>query len=298
MRDREWKSDMEIDDIIQKQKKKGSLGMLLLIIGVVLLVPFAFAGSVFGMVVGIVIFGIGFYYRQQARQTIKDSMMEGAILPALRRVFEDVEYNPDRRISDGMIRDMNMKFDFRVDKIEGNDYVKARYHGIGIQMSDIRLITVDKENPDPEDYTVTEKEEFRGLWLICEFPRRFRTDLLLRDRKGLIDKLIKNEIKTEDAAFNRQFVIESGDEQTVFDILTPHMIEYIQDMKKKVNGRIYLRFRRDGKLCLALNTGKDFFEVGKFRKASAEVLREQFAQEIRFVTDLLDELLKIEALYG
>ena len=72
----------------------------------------------------------------------------------------------------------------------------------------------------------------------------------------------------------------------MFYLLTPHMMERVLHMDALANGDSYLRFGRDGRVHIAVATGRNLFEVGA--DANAEALREKFRSEIRSVTQLLD----------
>lgn len=291
------RSDAELDAIIAKNKKRATKGNIIMAVGIVALICVAFTMNVILIALAIIVIGIGFYFEHSAKEAIKGCMTDAALLPALNEVFDKVRYSAEDHIPEGVIRNTGMGFDFSIDKISGSDYVKAEYKGVSVEMSDITLFTVSTYTDDDGDETETEKRRFEGLWLICDFHKHFSADLLLRERDGVADKLLKKGIKTENDSFNKQFYIESESEHDVFYILTPHMMEYIQAMDKKAGGRTYMRFKKEGKLILALDTGRDFFEINNVRKASAESIREQFVSEVRYVTDLIDELKLVKTLY-
>ena len=72
--------------------------------------------------------------------------------------------------------------------------------------------------------------------------------------------------------------------------------EYILSMAGKSGGDVYLSFLRGGKLHIAVQTGKDFFELGK-SAAKVDELRQKFLRELRWFTDIIDELRVEETLY-
>ena len=67
-------------------------------------------------------------------------------------------------------------------------------------------------------------------------------------------------------------------------------------MAGKSGGDVYLSFLRGGKLHIAVQTGKDFFELGK-SAAKVDELRQKFLRELRWFTDIIDELRVEETLY-
>jgi len=291
------KTDAELDEIIAKNKKRAMIGYVIAVIGILFLLAVALTMNVVLIVLAIIVIGIGGYFVVSAKEAIKSCMKEAAIIPALEAVFDNVQYDADEHIPDDVIMDTDMGFDFTIDEISGSDYIKAEYKGVNIELSDITLTTITETIDDDGNTDRSEARRFEGMWLICDFHKQFTADLLLREREGIADKLLKRGIKTENDAFNKQFYINSESEHDVFYILTPHMMEYIQAMDKKAGGRTYMRFEKEGRLILALDTGRDSFEINKIRTANAASLREQFISEVRYVTDLIDELKLVKTLH-
>ena len=74
------------------------------------------------------------------------------------------------------------------------------------------------------------------------------------------------------------------------------MMEYIITMADKSGGTVYLSFLRNGKMHIAVKTGRDFFELGK-SNANVEELRQKFLGELRWFTDMIDTLRVEDTLY-
>ena len=96
--------------------------------------------------------------------------------------------------------------------------------------------------------------------------------------------------------FDTRFCVRADDPQEAYAILTPRMMEYILTMADKSGGTVYLSFLRDGKLYVAVQTGRDFFELGK-SNAHVEGLRQKFLGELRWFTDMVDTLRVEDTLY-
>ena len=74
------------------------------------------------------------------------------------------------------------------------------------------------------------------------------------------------------------------------------MMEYILTMADKSGGDVYMSFLRDGKMQVAVKTGRDFFELGK-SNADLEELRRKFLGELSWFTDIVDTLRVEDTLY-
>lgn len=64
---------------------------------------------------------------------------------------------------------------------------------------------------------------------------------------------------------------------------------YILTMADKSGGTVYMSFLRNGKMHVAVKTGRDFFELGK-SNTDVGVLRQKFLGELRWFTDMIDTL--------
>lgn len=67
------------------------------------------------------------------------------------------------------------------------------------------------------------------------------------------------------------------------------MMEYILAMADKSGGEVYMAFLRSGKLNIAVQTGRDFFELGT-SSANIGSLRQKFLGELKWSTDIIDTL--------
>ncbi len=207
---------------------------------------------------------------------------------ALSQVFERVEYNPLGRLPDHIMCMDGINLPFDVDRVEGSDHVRAIYKGMELEFSDIKLIDRRSNGKNTTYVTV-----FEGLWLVCDFSKEISGEILLQEDNRsfrFIDKLAHHGkvIDTENEKFNKKYLIVADDEHDAFYVLTPHMMEYIEEMDARGMGVSYMRFTRAGKIYIAINSGKDLFEVDS--KTAPDMMVEKFLSEIYYVTGLLDTL--------
>ncbi len=282
-------SDIELEAKVRKVHKRSMIGVAMIVLGVLgailCIIPAFFIGVVAGFIVAVV----GIIIRKKYADEVKRLISENLVRSALGSVFEDVQYDAFGHIPDSVVENTNMNFPFDFDEISGSDYVRATYQGLNVEMSDLTLVNVttrvDSDGHIHHDRTTV----FRGMWRICDFGKELAADLIISERTAIGKKLGLGGVKTENEAFNKQFHIESGDEHTVFYVLTPHMMEYIVQMDAKGAGDTYMHYTRQGKVHIAINSKRDSFEIGH-GKPDVAALREKFLSEIRYVTDLIDEL--------
>lgn len=288
--------EMQLETSLQELRRKKKLSLPFFIAAGVLFILFFLLESmiVFILSIGSLIAGIAIYSIQSS--AIKDLISTTLVPSVLGEIFQNVRYDHDGHIPDHIIRSTDMDFPFSYDKIKGSDYIQATYKGLNIQLSDIRLIDVrthvsSKGHVRREEHTV-----FKGMWMICDFGKELSADLTVRERAIKGFKLFrgKNDVQTENEAFNDKFVIRSSSDHDAFYVLTPHMMEYILSMDTKGKGDTYLRFERYGSVHIVINSGRDSFEISSSKDLGQ--FRKQFYDEIRYITDLIDELRLAETL--
>lgn len=266
------------------------IGIILMIIGIIgFMIPLIVAGLVIAIIAGVI--------RNGRKSTIKKQLSDNLVKSALEDVFDNVIYEPFKAMPRSLVWESDMMLPVSFNTVEGSDHIKASYKGLDIEMGDVSLVDSGEiYNDETQMYEKVESTVFRGQWLVCDFGRELVSDVKLAARSRADRALKKASIKTENEEFNKRFTIVSDNEQEAFYILTPHMMEYIMSMADKGGGEVYMSFLRKGKLHIAVKTNRDFFEMGS-GSPDAAALRRKFTGEIRYFTDLIDELKLTDTIY-
>ncbi|MFI3291177.1 MAG: DUF3137 domain-containing protein [Opitutales bacterium] len=202
-------------------------------------------------------------------------------------IFENFDYNPTNRIDNHILRSQ-MFLNGRIDEISGSDYISANYKGLELEMSDVSLtevkVTIDSKGRRRE----SRHKFFKGLWCVCDLKRTLQTDLWIIEKRGFLNSH-HGTVDTDNEAFNKHFAVYTKTPVEAFYVLTPHMMEYIEAIDKKVDGKIHLRFLPDGKLYIAINSNRDSFEFG-FNCTIPEAM-EIIKKDLGYITDFIDELM-------
>lgn len=239
---------------------------------------------------------VGGYHLSKNTSTLKKLLGDNVVSSVLGEVFDNVDYNPFGKIES--IGSEGMVFPFSVEKVQGSDHIRATYKGLQIELSDIELTHVE-DVYDSENDRWEEKEQkvFQGQWLICDFGKELSGEVRLSANPKKLRKQHKNDsVEMENEAFNKRFLVTAGNAQEAYYVLTPHMMEYILAMADKSGGEVYMAFLRGGKLHIAVQTGRDFFELGR-SEANIDSLRQKFLGELRWFTDIIDTLRVEDTLY-
>ena len=225
------------------------------------------------------------YQWSKASSTIKkllsDNIISGVIKEAL---GDEVEYNPWGKINPG-----SMVFPFSYNCADGSDHIKAVYNGLNIELGDIELID-ESEFTEEDGHTEKNKVRFfKGQWLTCDFGKELAGEVYISEWTQKDRRSMKSNVVMDNEQFSKRFCVRADDPQEAYYILTPHMMEYILTMADKSGGTVYLSFLRNGKMHVAVKTGREFFELGK-SNTDVGVLRQKFLGELRWFTDMIDAL--------
>lgn len=228
----------------------------------------------------------------KASGAIKKLLSDNIISSVLKETLGDtVEYNPWGRLEPGY-----MVFPFDYNRATGSDHIKAVYNGLNIELSDIELIN-ETEYTDEDGHTErSSTTHFKGQWLICDFGKELAGQVYISEWGKKDRRSMKSNVTMDNEQFGKRFCVRADDPQEAYYILTPHMMEYITNMADKSGGTVYMSFLRDGKMHVAVKTGRDFFELGN-SNADVEVLRQKFLGELRWFTDMIDTLRVEDTLY-
>ena len=222
------------------------------------------------------------------KKLLSDNIISGVLKEAL---GDAVEYNPWGTINPG-----SMVFPFDYNCANGSDHIKVVYHGVNVELGDIELID-ESEVTDEEGRTEkTRNTQFKGQWLTCDFGKELAGEVYISERTKKARKSLKSDVTMDNEQFAKRFCVRANDPQEAYYILTPHMMEYITAMADKSVGTVYLSFLRNGKMHVAVQTGHDFFELGK-TNTDVETLRQKFLDELRWFTDIVDTLRVEDTLY-
>ena len=225
----------------------------------------------------------------KVKQLLSDDVVSGVLKEAL---GDTVVYSPLGTINPGP-----MVFPFSYNCVEGSDHIKAVYHGLKIELGDISLI--DESEFTDNETGQTEKQSllyFKGQWLTCDFGKELAGEVYISERAKKKRRGMKSDVSMDNEQFDTRFCVRANNPQEAFYILTPHMMEYITAMADKSGGLVYMSFLRSGKMHVAVQTGRDFFELGKTH-TDAETLRRKFLGELRWFTDIVDTLRVEDTIY-
>ena len=255
------------------------LGMVIAVVGIIL------GGNIVLIIIGGVILGLGQMVQGKSKDKASQQTFE-AIAPDIVSVaFENVQMNPTPHLLDA--EDTNIPLPSHT-HCSGSGYIRGTYRGLTTELCTVRLTEVSEfQREETGLWEKNEQEVYTGQWLLCELNREFPTWLTIWPREGL-DKLFSAKIiKTGNEVFDKRFNLSSDDAQAALRLLTPGRIEQILALADSSFGKFAVNLNRDGRLYLAVHSGRSFFDIGKGRE-TPEQLRQRFAHELKWFTDMID----------
>ena len=244
-------------------------------------------------IVFIVIALIGGYLLEKNSSKLKKLLSDNVISGVIKEALGDaVEYNPWGKINPG-----SMVFPFSYNCADGSDHIKAVYNGLNIELGDVELIDKTEDTDIETGQTETSRNtQFKGQWLTCDFGKELSGEVYISEWTKKDRRSMKSNVTMDNEQFSKRFCVRADNPQDAYYLLTPHMMEYIITMADKSGGTVYMSFMRNGKMHVAVKTGRDFFELGK-SNADVGKLRQKFLGELRWFTDIVDTLRVEDTLY-
>lgn len=213
------------------------------------------------------------------------------VLKSLNNIFEDIKYNPNNGFKEEYIEKIGMLD--TGDSYSSNDYISGKYKNISFEQSDIHIQEErEEENADGEKETewVT---TFMGRLMIFDFNKNFKANIQVTncyfDANTLPWSKKFTRVKMEDAEFNRSFMVFAENEHEAFYILTPHFMEKLKEITKKLKCGVMFCFV-DNKLHIAVDNYKDLFEYNVFNPINEKEIEESITKDIKLITNFVEEL--------
>ena len=245
--------------------------------------------SIFAFVISFIILS---FATRKPRQKYESAYKEFFVLTSLKTIFHNVEYYPQIGISRDVLKNTGMVY--TGDRYSSNDYIKGKYKDVEFSQADVFIEEEHKDSDGDSTYVTL----FRGRWMTFEFPKKFAFKLEVVQRGfgcAIVPKSTKTgkrvkRFETESTTFNKLFNVYAEDGFEMFYILTPDIIQRIEDMASNPKARLVLCFV-DNKLHVGLHNNTDAFEAPNPKypideKAECERISADISVIIRFIDSL------------
>ena len=261
-------------------------GKLLSLLGVVIAVAgILLGGNLVLIVLGGIVLALGQAVQSRSKEQTGQQTFDAMAPGIAGAVLENVQMNPTPPLLNA--EDTNIPLP-RHTYCSGSGYIRGVYQGSTTELCTIKLTEEDEFLREETGlWEKNEREVYTGQWMLCQLNREFPTWLTIWPR-GALDKLSgAGTIKTGSEAFDKRFLLTGGDEAAVLRILTPSRLERLLALADASFGKFAINLNPDGRLYLAVHSGRGFFQIGRGRENPAQ-LRERFVRELTWFTDMID----------
>ena len=287
----EQKTNMTDEQLAQELRKSkgGKLGgKILSLLGVVIaVVGIILGGNIALIVLGGVVLALGQAVQGKSKGNANQQTFDAIAPDIISAAFENVQMNPTPHLLDAEATNIPLPSHTCC---SGSGYIRGTYQGLTTELCTVRLTEVSEVQR--EETGLWEKNEqpvYTGQWMLCELGQEFPTWLTIWPRERL-DKLFSAKtIKTGSEVFDKRFNLSSDDEAAALRILTPGRMERILALADSSIGKFAVNLNPDGRVYIAVHSGRGFFDIGKARETPAQ-LRQRFARELHWFTDMIDAI--------
>ncbi|MDE6241391.1 MAG: DUF3137 domain-containing protein [Anaeroplasmataceae bacterium] len=147
------------------------------------------------------------------------------------------------------------------DRYRTEDYISCTYNGVPYEMCDC-VLEEEYQTTDSNGHTQTSYQTyFKGRVIKIDFQRNLKIELKVVNHptRGFQYKPLVP-FETEVIEFNKTFKCYANSKEDAFYILTPIMIQKMQELERMYKGGIYYVFTK-GNLYILINNSGDSLEV-------------------------------------
>ena len=272
----------------QLRKSKGGKlgGKILSLLGVVIaMVGIILGGNIALIVLGGVVLTLGQAVQGKSKDKASQQTFDAIAPDIVGAALENVQMNPAPHLLDA--KDTNIPLPSHT-HCSGSGYIRGTYRGLTTELCTVRLTEVSEfQREETGLWEKNEQEVYTGQWMLCQLNREFPTWLTIWPRDRL-DKLFSSKtIQTGNEGFDKRFNLSSDDEAAALRILSPSRMERILELADSSIGKFAVNLNSDGRLYIAVHSGHGFFDIGKGHENPTQ-LRQRFARELKWFTDMID----------
>ncbi|ATP00632.1 DUF3137 domain-containing protein [Faecalibacterium duncaniae] len=219
--------------------------------------------------------------RKEAARQDADRRIVPVVLDA---VFQEVQFAPNGRIT--CFGESGLPLP-QYDRMTGGEHVRAKYRGYEVELCSIELDR-DVSYTDPDDPTVVNAPSYdtvyAGLWGICRYGTPMPVSLTFTPR-GKLGQLVRSaSVQNPVDGFEQQFKLTADDDTARNVCLTEEKCRKLLALAGTAEGSFSGSLHRDGTLYFAVENNKGLFKGS----GSDDVLREKFARQLKWCTDVMD----------
>ena len=219
------------------------------------------------------------------------------IAPLIKALDKNLQYSPNYHVGNHHFTNSKI-FTSKLDKLDGNDYIKGKIDDVNIEFSDLHAQSEYKDSKGNKHYQTI----FQGLFIVTDFNKHFHTQTVILpdtaqstfgDYLGNLlqsHNMGRNElVKMDSVAFEKEFVVYSSDQIEARYILSHTLMEKLLLFKKHSKHPLSLSFV-GGKVYLAIAYNKDLFEPSIFHSLLKYKIAMEYVGTLHLAISIVEEL--------
>ena len=219
------------------------------------------------------------------------------IAPLIKALDKNLQYSPNYHVGNHHFTNSKI-FTSKLDKLDGNDYIKGKIDDVNIEFSDLHAQSEYKDSKGNKHYQTI----FQGLFIVTDFNKHFHAQTVILpdtaqstfgDYLGNLlqsHNMGRNElVKMDSVAFEKEFVVYSSDQIEARYILSHTLMEKLLLFKKHSKHPLSLSFV-GGKVYLAIAYNKDLFEPSIFHSLLKYKIAIEYVGTLHLAISIVEEL--------
>lgn len=234
-------------------------------------------------------------------QQTNSRRVKEVVIPKIFSFFGTFQYQKDGRISESLLRKMDILPKYQ--KYSSEDYVHGKYKDVEIEFSEAQLMRYSffAKRGRKEEYV------FIGIFLLLEMKKSFRGKTIITTDSGTMLNWAKDKIKAysgmervqlEDPKFEALFQVYSTDQIEARHILTPSFMERVMKLAEVYNSKEIQCSFLENRMFITIPTQRNLFEPSFIYESliNTNDIRKFLAQ----IHDILQviEVLKLDKKYS
>jgi len=219
------------------------------------------------------------------------------IAPLIKALDKNLQYSPNYHVGNHHFTNSKI-FTSKLDKLDGNDYVKGKIDDVNIEFSDLHAQSEYKESKGNKHYQTI----FQGLFIVTDVNKHFHAKTVILpdtaqstfgDYLGNLlqsHNMQRNElVKMDSVAFEKEFVVYSTNQIEARYILSHAIMDKLLKFQKNSNHPVYISFVGDH-IHMAIYYDKDMFEPSIFHSHLKYKVAMEYIDTLHLVTGTVQEL--------
>ena len=269
---------------LSTRKKAITFSVISLLLGIFIFLFFnSTPNDIFLFVSGVFIF-LGLFIYPLMQKGFEHKLKVRNV-PVLMKAFGNFQWSNQDAIDTSEIVTSRLfsSFEYR----DSDDNFIGTYNNMPIAISESEMYYYTRGSRGGRQKHIT----FKGVIITIGVGKNFTGHTIIRV-KGLFGaRRAYEEVKLEDPEFQKQFFVDSNDQVEARFLITPAFMERFKRISNAFGAKHAECSFKDGKVMIALATGKDLFKLGSLSTPVTDTKPyEVFLNEILSILEMIDHL--------